>query len=438
MAHRTITLQKIFFIGVLLSVGFVALFPDSALAADSGIIAKIVKAYADKSQTYLTVMTKYAKNLFFLCVTLEIAWLGVKAALGHNDIGETVKNFCITLVVCGVFLAIINNYYAWTKAVIHGLSGIAGEAGGVHDSSDFAFQKGMELCHTMWNRIETFGMGQIGMAFIYVLCLLGVLICFCLITARVIVIKCEAFVAMAAASILVGFGGSSIFRDFAVSTLKYILSVGMKIFTMQLIINIGYQFMAELLTGDASLEQAWIVLGSVIVLYVLISTLPSTVANLVTGSNGGSGTGLGAVGRMGMAAGGMALGAAAATVAGGMNVARAHQVARQSQGGTNPVSTMGALWNARNEAKNNRFHGARSEAETTIGGILKTQMAMGNMPKADTSTTPRAQVATGSTSAPAGPQAAMGSTTNAGSATAPTAPKAQAATGGASNTLKKS
>lgn len=438
MNIKNIMAITVFFMGVLL---WGLIFePVSAFAADTGIVSKIITKFNQNLSSYENVMLKYAKMLFYWCAVLEVAWLGVKAALGHNDIGETIKNFCISLMAAGFFLAVINNYHTWTWNILNGLKSVAGEATSLMEASDQPFTIGYNLAMQVFELCSWTSPGD---SIAYILAGFAILFCFALITVQIILIKCECLICICAAAILLGLGATSFFREYAINVIRYIISVAFKLMTLNLLMGLGLSFFENM-----QIENEWGDIGVMIcfciVYYALAKTLPETIGGIISGSHAGNG-GFSPASSAMKFAGGMALGAAAATVAGGMNVARAHQVARQSQGGTNPVSTMGALWNARNEAKNNRFHGARSEAETTIGGILKTQMAMGNMPKADTSTPPRAQVATGSTPAPAGPaggssgpQAVMGSTTNAGSATAPTAPKAQAATGGASNTLKKS
>ena len=347
-------------------------FSENASAAsdvDSGIIAEIVNKYREQSQQIISVTTTYAQKLFGLCVMLEIAWLGVNAALGRADMGDVIKKFCITLVVCGFFLAVINNFYPWTQQVVNGLQDIAGEAAGSNDSSDLAFKKGLQLCSDMFNLIDEMNIvSQAGLILLWVFTLLIVLVIFCMITARVIVYKCEALIAMAASCLLLGFGGSSVMREFAMNTLRYILSVGFKLFTMQLIIVAGYQFITNLVMKEPDVPLALTILGCVIVLFVLLNTLPGIVAGLVSSASGGSGTGLGALGKT-------ALGAAAVTAAGvyaaGRNVGMAASIAR-ADGATGLGLVSGTarnLWNASRDSAHNR-----EDRQNTVGSSLRTML----------------------------------------------------------------
>ena len=360
----------IFFTGILLVVVVCLVFPDLASAADANVIANIVQQYKTQSAKIIAVTTTHARKLFALCAMLEIAWLGVNAALGREDMGEIIKKFCITLVVCGFFLAVINNYYEWSQEVVNGLyRKIAGEAVGVHDSSDFAFKKGLELCNDMLISIKKMSfMDQAGLILLWSFTLLIVIVVFCLISARVIIYKCEAFIAMAASCILLGFGGSSVMRDFAMNTLRYILAVGMKLFTMQLIIVTGYSFITSLVMQEADVALALTILGCVIVLFALLNTLPGTVAGLVSGSSGGSGT----IGGMGRTALGAAAAAAAGSYAGARNVGLAMQTAR-AEGATGIGGTLAGtartLWQASREASHRK-----DDRQNTIGSSLRERL----------------------------------------------------------------
>lgn len=368
------TSKMIFFMGILLVV--CVFFSENASAAsdaDSGIIADIVKQYKAQSAQIISTATKYAQKLFSLCVALEIAWLGVNAALGRADMGDVIKKFCITLVVCGFFLAVINNYYAWSQEVVNNLENIAGEAAGSSDSSDLAFKKGLQLCSDMLNLIDGLNiLSEAGLILLWVFTLLIVLVVFCMITARVIVYKCEALIAMSASCLLLGFGGSSVMREFAMNTLRYILAVGIKLFTMQLIIVAGYQFITNLVMKEPDVALALTILGCVIVLFVLLNTLPGIVAGLVTSATGGSGTGLGALGKT-------ALGAAAATAAGayyaGRNTVLAGQAAR-AEGATGLGLVSGTarnLWYASRESARNK-----ENRQNTVGSTLRTMLENAN------------------------------------------------------------
>ena len=64
-------------------------------AATSGdtIVSDIVTKFHDQLSKYETVMLKYAKLLFYWCAVFEVAWLGIRMALGASDLKDTIKNY---------------------------------------------------------------------------------------------------------------------------------------------------------------------------------------------------------------------------------------------------------------------------------------------------------------------------------------------------------
>lgn len=187
-----------------------------------------------------------------------------------------------------------------------------------------------------------------------VIALFITIVCFCLITAQVIFVKCEAYIAMLAACILVGFGASSFMRDYAINVLKYILAVAFKLFVMQLIIGIGYSFMKEAISPKADLATICIIIGVAIVLLALVKQLPDTVAGIIQGSHVSSGQALtSTVTAMGAGL----MGAGIAMGAGVANVGRAAQAAKaEGAQGIRGImkGTASNLWSATRESMHNK------------------------------------------------------------------------------------
>ena len=231
---------------------------------------------------------------------------------------------------------------------------IAGEMGSVVESSDNAFKMGLDLCEQIWLVTEELTIYDAGVLFSMIAALFIVIICFCQITAQVIFIKCEAYVAMLAACILVGFGASSLMRNYATNVLRYIMAVAFKLFVMQLVIAIGYSFMKEAITPKADFAMACVTIGVSIVLLALVKQLPDTIAGIIQGSHITSGQALTST-VTAMGAGLAGLGVAAG--AGVANVGRAAQAAR-AQGaegvGGMVAGTASNLWSASREAMRNR------------------------------------------------------------------------------------
>ncbi len=315
------------------------------------IVSDIVAKFHNELSKYESVMLKYAKVLFYWCAVLEVAWLGIKMALGTSEIRETIKNFCFVLLAAGFFLAVINNYHTWTWNVINGLKAIAGEATTIVDASDRPFTVGLKLAQ------DVFKMGGFNPVnlIVYVLAGMAILFCFALITLQIILIKCECIVAMCASSILLGLGAASFFRDYAINALRYVFAVAFKLMVMQLVMGVGINFIQQLkISQDMGWDQLGLTICFCVIFYCLVKTLPDVVAGIIQGSHVSSGQALTSTV---MAIGAGMMGAGMAAGSGMANIGRAAQAAKaQGAEGVGGMikGTASNLWNATREASHNK------------------------------------------------------------------------------------
>ena len=357
MSMNEIIKDKLF-IAIVLTL-LVIFYPSLSFASSGGtIVSDIVTTFHNELSKYEAVMLKYAKLVFYWCAALEVAFLGIKMALGASDIKDTIKNFVMILLGAGFFLAVINNYHEWTWNIINGLKSIAGEATTLVDASDKPFTVGLELAKIIF----------LGMA---------ILFCFALITLQIIIIKCECIVAMCASAILLGLGATSFFRDYAINALRYVFAVAFKLMTMQLVMGVGINFISRLQVAE---KLDWGELGVTIcfcvIFYSLVKTLPDIVAGIINGSHVGTGNALSStVATMGAAA----MGAGALGLAGARNVGLAVKTAR-TEGASGVGGTIrGAashLWGASREAAHNK-----GERQSTVASSLRNRLLQAQMPR---------------------------------------------------------
>ena len=329
-------------------------------------VSKIISEFYSRFSDYEQVMLKAARQLFYWSAILEIAYLGWKAALGATDIGTLFKNFCLSLVTAGFFLAVIHNYHEWAWNIINGLQKIAGEATSLVNASDEPFSVGLELSN---NLFEKTGLLEPINSFAYILAGMAILICFSLITLQMIFIKCECMVAMCASAILLGLGATSFFRDYAINSIRYIFAVAFKLMTMQLVMGVGISFIRDLkITDNDSWLQIGVTICFCIIFYALVKTLPDIVAGIIQGAHVGSGN---AISSTVAAAGGAAVGAAVGTVAGANTVRLASQAAgMQGKSGMGMIAgTMSNLAGAGLDAMRKR-----SSRAGTTSSVLREQI----------------------------------------------------------------
>lgn len=285
---------------------------DGYAYTDSQTVKKIADQFHDKSALYGTVLKKYAQKLFYLSLVLEVVLLGVKAILNRSEISDIISQFILTLLFAGFCFAVINNYQEWTGMIIKGLCNYATEASGA-DLTLSPIATGYELAKRIIDKVS-FWEPMDSLA--YIIAGGVIIIVFALMSARILVVLCESYIAMNAAILLLGFGGSSLLKEYAINTMRYALSVAFKLFVMQLIMGVGLSFINDFTIISTEWQDLFIIIACAVVLLVLANTIPETVASIINGSHIGAGVGMRAAVTGAMAAVGGALGAAAGSVAG--------------------------------------------------------------------------------------------------------------------------
>lgn len=259
-------------------------------AADKNISYDLVDSYFNTAMKWAGALESTVIDLFVLCFTLEIVMLGLTALIKRSSIEDILGQMVMALLFGAFILACIMNYAEWSRAITEGLSRIANIV-----SSDSAkmvtnpLDKGFEVFTYVLLQMRPYHpMDSLG----YLLIGLAILICFAMITIQIIYIKCEAFVAIGASFILLGFGGCHFFKDYAINLMRYILSVGFKLYILYVVLGLGFTVLEQNLTPrNYQPEFAYLgmILVSTMILYALTKALPDVVAGILQGSHIGSG-----------------------------------------------------------------------------------------------------------------------------------------------------
>lgn len=336
----------------------VVLFADPCWADEpqTGFVKQIQVQFQQKASEYGAKLQGYALSLFKLFLLVGIAVFGVQAALSRSDMGEVIKEFLVMLLFATFCYVAIMYYQDWTGYILEKSNVIAHTVGSIGIELT-PMDTGFYILDMVLAKIGSLSWGFSaivdGLGFII---LAGIILCcFALMTARMLVVLCEAYVAMNVGVLMLGFGGAHFARDYAINAMRYVVSVGFKLLVMQLIISIGISFIQDLARlNDIDFYNLFVLLACAVVLLVLVQSLPETVAGIINGSHVGSGVGLaaaaGSVGRS-MAASFVAATTAVAgtgkTVAG---VSRAAKIASlQGDGGLG--GTASQLWKSYQEAR---------------------------------------------------------------------------------------
>ena len=207
-----------------------------------------------------------------------------------------------------LLLALLENSVTWGTAIVNSFRQAAGAAGGGGIAPSDVFAVGVKIAALVLNQMS-FWHPEASAGLIVA----GVVIevCFALMAAFMVLALVESYLIISMGVVFMAFGGSRWTKDFAVSTVRYTVSVGAKLFVLQLLVSIGtglIQSWANSFTDvtDASL---CILIGCSIVMLALVKVLPETMQRIVNGSSMASGSALvGAAAAVGAGVGAVGLG----------------------------------------------------------------------------------------------------------------------------------
>lgn len=310
-------MKIIFFITLLTFLVFTTItqFAYADIYELGGNTANIVKTFQNAVAGWDVIIKGYTLRLFALLLMIDIAWIGIRFALERPQLTDLIKQITVTIFSAAIFIAAINNYKEWTWQIISQFQAIAKQLSPdlIHEGSPIKL--GFILCSKILANMSIWSPAD---SFVYVLAAFIIIICFALLSAQIIFIKCEATISMAASMILLGFGGAGFAKEYAINAIRYVIAVAFKLFVISLLLGVGANFINEISVKEApTYEELFVIIGAVVVLLSLATSLPDVCAGIINGSHVSSGMALvstaGSVASMaigGMLAGVGAVGAA--------------------------------------------------------------------------------------------------------------------------------
>jgi type IV secretion system protein TrbL len=303
---RTIVFLVAFCVPLLAAIEPVA--AQTSCVAGTGIdnsLDQITSLYLNCARQWEATLGRYALSLFWLLAAIEFAWSAIRLALRSADLGEWLGELINQIVFIGLFLALLTNATAWTGAIVESFRAAGAEAlrangvaAGIAPSD--IFDTGVNIATKM---LEALSVRAPVQSLFVVLAALVILGGFALIAAAIILALVESYVVLSGGVLLMGFGGSRWTKDFAVRTLVYAVSVGAKLFILQLIAGLGAQIVGSwaslpeaqsVLAPAAATANILVIVGSTLVLWVLVKTVPEMIQGLINGTVAGANSGLAA------------------------------------------------------------------------------------------------------------------------------------------------
>lgn len=374
---------------LLLALALMGVVGDASAATETNnSLDAITKLYKSNAGKWEGVLRGYAMKLFWLLAFIEFSWAAMMMALKGADFGEWVANVVNQILFIGFFYTLLIHSSEWSGAIVSSFqaagsaaSGSAGGTSGISPSN--VFDVGLQLASkvmdksSFWAPADSLGL---------MLSALIIIICFALIAANLIMALVESYVVISSGVLLMGFGGSRWTKDYAVKVIVYAMSVGAKLFILQLLIGLGETMIQGWVQGfETKNTDIFIMVGSSIVMLALTKSIPEIVQGLINGTSFSSGSALtGAAAAVGGAAVGVAAGiAGAGMAAGAAGKLASAQVASQTAAGAGPTSQMGRFASLTGNTLKNLGSSAAQDvgkrlsgrpAHGTIGGRMSESM----------------------------------------------------------------
>jgi type IV secretion system protein TrbL len=294
-----------FLVGLALLIGCGSVFAQADLYDASRSYMTLLELVKNTSHQWGPRLHSAALYVFWTLATIQLVWSMGQLLFKQADISALLLELIRWIMVTGFFFAILENFVPWAQAVVDSFRQAGATAAGtgmqLHPGDMFGLA--VELAHM----VAEAGTMNIADGVMIALSALIVLASFIFIAVFMGVTLIESYIAVNAGVLFMGFGGSQWTREFAITLLKYPLSVGVKLFVLHLIVDM---VMSSARTWQHAYhhDQAsmWTLVGLALVCAYLAKTIPDMMQALINGVSTSGGGSLG-----GMAAAGMAFGAGA-------------------------------------------------------------------------------------------------------------------------------
>lgn len=270
---------------VALAVVLVASVP--ALAQDGSVLTNLENQVVTATRGWQDTVMDAARSLFWILAAIEIGiaavWLAINAASLDSWFAELVRR----IMFIGLFAFILDQGPTLSKAIVDSLFNI-GASGGSASPADI-FNAGIRVASKMSEQAQ-FGLFEDNaLAIAAVFAMVVVVVSFSLVAAIFVAVMVEMYVGLLAGMIMLGLGGSSYTKDFAVRYLVYAFSVGMKLMALVMIARIGSEVLIGLAEEPTATTDQFIttlaIAGISVVVFIIAMYVPPIIQGVVQGAS---------------------------------------------------------------------------------------------------------------------------------------------------------
>ena len=262
-----------------------------AFAQQGQVLTELENQVSTAAKGWETTIMDAAKSLFWILATIEVGiaavWLALQAASLDSWFAELVRR----IMFIGFFAFVLTQGPTFARAVVDSLFQIG--AGGGSASPAEVFDAGIRVASQMSQQAQFGVFEDNALAIAAVLAMGVVVICFSLVAAIFVSVMVEMYVGLLAGMIMLGLGGSSHTKDFAIKYLVYAFSVGMKLMALVMIAKIGSDILLGLAEAPTATSEQFIttlaIAGISVVVFVIAMYVPPILQGVVQGASVGGG-----------------------------------------------------------------------------------------------------------------------------------------------------
>ncbi len=269
------------------TIGILLIVSTPAVAQQGEVLTTLENSVVAAAKGWETTVMNAARSLFWILAGIEVGiaavWLAINAASLDSWFAELVKR----IMFIGLFAFILNEGPTFAKAVVDSLYQIG--AGGGSASPANIFDAGIRIATKMSEQAK-FGLWEDNaLAIAAVFAMVVVVVCFSLVAAIFVSVMVEMYVGLLAGMIMLGLGGTSYTKDFAIKYLVYAFSVGMKLMALVMIAKIGSDILLGLAEAPTATSEQFIttlaIAGISVVVFVIAMYVPPILQGVVQGAS---------------------------------------------------------------------------------------------------------------------------------------------------------
>lgn len=268
-------------------IGSVLLVSMPALAQQGSVLTTLENSVVTAARGWETTVINAARSLFWILAGIEIGiaaiWLAINAASLDSWFAELVRR----IMFIGLFAFILDQGPSFAKAVVDSLFQLGGDGGSASPAN--IFDAGIRVASKMSEQAR-FGLFEDNaLAIASVFAMVVVVVSFSLVAAIFVAVMVEMYVGLLAGMIMLGLGGSSFTKDFAVRYLIYAFSVGMKLMALVMIARIGSDVLLGLAEAPTATSDQFIttlaIAGISVVVFIIAMYVPAILQGVVQGAS---------------------------------------------------------------------------------------------------------------------------------------------------------